>query len=110
MATEHLKGEDVFEGSEDRVLRAVGDLITRHAAEHAGAPGGIVAGGLVIVFLGFGHAFTSAPRVVRRDMKCEMASSTITAMTWVRICFLLFMMIRFFLSGMGGDGEGRAED
>ena len=57
MATEHLKGEDIFEGSEDRVLRAVGDLVAGHATEQAGAPGGIVAGGLVIVFLGFGHAF-----------------------------------------------------
>ena len=52
-----MKCEEVLGRGEHGVLRAVGDLVARHAAKHTGAPGGILACGLVVVFLGFGHAF-----------------------------------------------------
>ena len=39
------------------MLWAVGNLVARHAAEHAGTPCGVFACGVVVVFLSFGHAF-----------------------------------------------------
>ena len=56
LTAENLQRKDVFQRGKYRMLRAVGNLIARHSAEHTGAPGGVLAGGLVIVFLGLGHA------------------------------------------------------